>query len=60
MKAINLELTPNEISALFAAVNYVEQQIYEKRVHTYVTILDWETLYPQLVEKLDKLRAKVD
>lgn len=60
MKPVNLELTANELRALFAAVNYAEQQIHSNRVYSYHTILDWEMIYPLLLEKLDKLKEEVN
>ncbi len=52
-----ISLSPNEVLALFAAVNYVEQELNAKRIHTYSTIIDWAKLYPELIEKLDRLRS---
>ena len=53
---ISIEFTEPEVMALFAAVNYTHNQISDGKVHTYVTILTWAVLYPQLIERLDKLR----
>lgn len=50
-------LKDNEIRALIAAVHYVDQQLSDGRVYAYHKIFDYQQLYPQLSETLEKIAS---